>query len=81
MLATIRSPSANTGWANVFDLAYISVLRSWHAFSPLAFFASLHRRAAGLAGDTSSEFLHPRFRGQEVLREPGRFADPAVTSA
>jgi len=56
----------------------VSILRSWHAFSPLAFFASLHRRAAGLAGDTSSEFLHPRFRGQEVLREPGRFTDPAV---
>jgi len=46
----------------------VSVLRSWHAFPPFAFFASLHRRAVGLAGDTSSEFLHPRFRGQEMLR-------------
>jgi hypothetical protein len=59
----------------------VSVLRSWHAFPPLAFLASLHRRAVGLAGDTSSEFLHPRFRGQGVLSEPGRFTDPAVTSA
>jgi hypothetical protein len=41
----------------------------------------LDRRAVGLAGDTSSDFLHPRFRGQEVLREPGRFTAPAVTSA
>jgi len=38
----------------------VSVLRNWHAFPPLAFFASLHRRAVGLAGGTSSESLHPR---------------------
>jgi hypothetical protein len=35
-------------------------LRNWHAFPPLAFFALLHRRAAGLGGGTSSESLHPR---------------------
>src|SRR5580692_9285117 len=58
----------------------VSVLRSWHAFPPLALFTSLNRRAVGPAGDTSSEFLHPRSRRQEVLREPGRSTDPAVTS-
>jgi hypothetical protein len=36
--------------------------------------------AVGPAGDTSSEFLHPRSRRQEALREPGRSTDPAVTS-
>jgi hypothetical protein len=36
------------------------VLRSWHAFPPLAFFASLRRRAVGLAGGTSSDSLHSR---------------------
>jgi hypothetical protein len=56
-------------------------LRSWRAFPPLAFFVLLHRRAVGLAGGTSSEFLHPRVGGQEVLREPGRFTDPAATPA
>jgi hypothetical protein len=75
-----RAPSRRSG-RHVVPGSAVSVLRSWHAFPPLAFFASLHRRAVGLAGDTSSEFLHPRFRGQEVLREPGRFTDPAMPSA
>jgi hypothetical protein len=78
---TLAASACNRSGRHAVPGSAVSILRSWHAFPPLAFFASLHRRAIDLAGDTSSEFLHPRFRGQEVLREPGRFTDPAVTSA